>query len=355
MIAAPTSSLPEAEGEGRNWDYRYRWLRDAFFVVRALNRLGYVETMEGYIDCLANIVANSRDGYLQPVYGIGLEARLADREVTWLAGFRRNRPIRVGNQAHEHDQHDGYGSVVLAATQAFFDRRLRRPAGPRTLALLERLGEKAWEFHAKPDAGLWEFRTRARVHTHSSVMCWAACDPLARIAAHLGLPERARHWAARAAAIRSVIEARAWNPEKQSFVASFDGEDIDASLLLLPEVGFPEAGDPRFRATVAAVERELADGPFIHRYAGEDDFGRPRNAFLVCTFWYIDALTALGRREEARERFEEVLKCRNRLGLLAEHVDPRSRALFGNFPQTYSHAGLVNNAMRLSREWDAIV
>lgn len=147
----------------------------------------------------------------------------------------------------------------------------------------------------------------------------------------------------------------AWNPEKQSLVASFDGEDIDASLLLLPEVGFPEAGDPRFRATGAAVERELADGPFIHRYAGEDDFGRPRNAFLVCTFWYIDALAAVGRREEARERFEEVLKCRNRLGLLAEHVGPRSRALFGNFPQTYSHVGLVNNAMRLSREWDAIV
>lgn len=186
-------------------------------------------------------------------------------------------------------------------------------------------------------------------------MCWAACDRLARIAAHLGLPERARHWTARAAAIRSVIEARAWNPEKQSFVASFDGEDIDASLLLLPEVGFLEAGDPRFRATGAAVERELADGPFIHRYAGEDDFGRPRNAFLVCTFWYIDSLAAVGRREEARERFEEVLKCRNRLGLLAEHVGPRSRALFGNFPQTYSHVGLVNNAMRLSREWDAIV
>lgn len=355
VIAAPTSSLPEADGEGRNWDYRYCWLRDAFFVVRALNRLGYIETMEGYIDYLANIVANSRDGYLQPVYGIGLETRLPEREIDWLTGFRGNRPIRVGNQAYEHDQHDGYGSVVLAATQAFFDQRLRRPAGPRTFALLERLGEKAWEYHAKPDAGLWEFRTKARVHTHSSVMCWAACDRLARVATHLGLCERAQLWAARAAEIRKVIETRAWNPAKRSFVASFGGEEIDASLLLLLEVGFLKPDDPRFAATVAAVERELADGPFIHRYASNDDFGRPRNAFLACTFWYIDALTALGRQEEARERFEEVLRCRNRLGLLAEHVDPRSRALFGNFPQTYSHVGLVNNAMRLSRRWDAIV
>ncbi len=355
IIAAPTTSIPEIDGSGRNWDYRYCWLRDALFVVRALNRLGYIETMEDYLEYLTNIVSNSPDGYLQPVYGIGLEPKLAERTLDHLAGYRGNRPVRVGNQAYEHDQHDGYGSVVLAVTQAFYDRRLGRPAGRRLFHILERLGEKAWEYHAAPDAGLWEFRTRARVHTHSSVMCWAACDRLARIAGHLGLEEQRRHWAARAAAIRRTIEARAWNEKRGCFVASFDGEDLDASLLLMHQVGFLSPQDPRFLGTLAAIEQELREGPFIHRYAGEDDFGRPENAFLVCAFWYIDALVACGRREEAVSVFEELLACRNRLGLLAEHVDPQSRELWGNFPQTYSHVGLVDCAMRLSPDWEAIV
>ena len=355
IIAAPTTSIPESDGTGRNWDYRYCWLRDAFFVVRALNRLGYVETMEDYLVYLANIISSSPDGYLQPVYGIGLEQRLVERTVETLSGYRGNRPVRIGNQAYEHDQHDGYGSVVLAVTQAFFDHRLRRPAGRRMFTILERLGEKAWEYHDVPDAGLWEFRTRARVHTHSSVMCWAACDRLARIAASLGLEERRLFWKQRAAAIRRTIEERAWNPEKESFVASFGGDEIDASLLLLAEVGFLPHDDPRFLGTIRAVERELKQGPFIRRYACEDDFGLPHHAFLICSFWYIEALHGCGRREEARELFEELLACRNRLGLLAEHIDTGNLELWGNFPQTYSHVGLISCAMRLSRDWDAIV
>ncbi len=355
IIAAPTTSLPESHGSGRNWDYRYCWLRDAFFVVRALNRLGYVETMEDYLVYLTNIVSNSPDGYLQPVYGIGLEKRLVERTVESLRGYRGNRPIRVGNQAYEHDQHDGYGSVVLAVTQAFFDSRLRRPAGARMFAILERLGDKAWDFHNVPDAGLWEFRTKARVHTHSSVMCWAACDRLARIAGRLGLAERQSFWQRRASAIRRTIEQRAWSPSKKSFVASFDGEEIDASLLLLAEVGFLAADDPRFQGTIRAVERELRQGPFLRRYAAEDDFGVPDHSFLICSFWYIEALHACGRVEEARELFEELLACRNRLGLMSEHIDPATLELWGNFPQTYSHVGLISCAMRLSRDWDAIV
>ncbi len=355
IIAAPTTSIPEIPGSGRNWDYRYCWLRDALFVVRTLNRLGYIETMEEYIEYLTNVVSSSPDGYLQPVYGIGLEHRLHERTLTHLAGYRGSGPVRVGNQAFEHDQHDGYGSVVLAVTQAFFDRRLTRPAGPRLFHLLERLGEKAWEYHAAPDAGLWEFRSRSRIHTHSSVMCWAACDRLARIARHLGMEERARHWRARARAICRTIEARAWHPGRKAYVASFDGEDLDASLLLLPAVGYVSARDPRFLGTLAAIEAELKEGSFIHRYAGEDDFGRPVHAFLACTFWYIEALSACGRYEDAVGVFEKVLACRNHLGLLAEHVDPKTGELWGNFPQTYSHVGLVDCAMRLSRDWEEIV
>jgi GH15 family glucan-1,4-alpha-glucosidase len=355
LVAAMTTSIPEIEGAGRNWDYRFCWLRDAFFTVRALNRLGYIETMEGYLVYLNNIVARAEDGYLQPVYGIGLEKRLIETTIDSLAGYRGNKPVRVGNQAWEHDQHDGYGSVVLAATQAFFDQRLGRPAGLHTFARLEGVGEEAYALHNVPDAGLWEFRTKARVHTHSAVMCWAACDRLARIAHHLGLDERARLWRERAREIRDTVIREAWNPELNSFVASFGGRDIDASLLLLHEVGFVKGDDPMFHGTLAAVERQLKRGPHVFRYVMEDDFGHPENAFIVCTYWYIDALIAVGRHSEARDLFENMLACRNHLGLLSEDIGVATHELWGNFPQTYSHVGLINCAMKLSKSWEDVV
>jgi GH15 family glucan-1,4-alpha-glucosidase len=355
LVAAMTTSIPEIGGHGRNWDYRFCWLRDAYFVVRTLNRLGYIETMEDFLAYIGNIVGTSENGYLQPVYGIGLEAKLIEREIDNLAGYRGNPPVRIGNQAYQHHQHDGYGSVLLAATQAFFDQRLRRPAGRHTFHRLERIGDQAFAVHDRPDAGLWEFRTRAQVHTHSSVMCWAACDRLARIAGHLGLADRATHWQTRADRIRETVLERAWNEELNSFVASFGGDAIDASLLLMHEVGFISPDDPRFVGTMAAVERELKRGPFLFRYIREDDFGRPENAFIICTFWYIDALIAQGRTIEARELFENMLACRNHLGLLSEDIDPSTRELWGNYPQTYSLVGLINCAMKLSKTWEDVV
>jgi GH15 family glucan-1,4-alpha-glucosidase len=355
IVAAMTTSIPEIEGQGRNWDYRFCWLRDAFFVVRALNRLGYIETMEDFLAYISNIVGSSEDGRLQPVYGIGLEARLIERQVDGLKGYRGNRPVRIGNQAYEHDQHDGYGSVLLAATQAFFDQRLRRPAGQHAFHRLETIGERAFALHEAPDAGLWEFRTKARVHTHSSVMCWAACDRLARIASHLNLAQRATYWQVRADQIRATVLRAAWNDSLGSFAASFGGDDIDASLLLMPEVGFIRPEDPRFAGTIAAIERQLKRGPHLFRYVKADDFGQPANAFVVCTFWYIDALIAQGRRTEARELFENMLACRNHLGLLSEDIDPDTNELWGNFPQTYSLVGLINCAMKLSKSWEDVV
>jgi len=355
IVAAMTTSLPEIDGQGRNWDYRYCWLRDAYFVVRALNRLGYIETMEDFLAYISNIVGSSEDGYLQPVYGIGLEKKLIEREILHLGGYRGNRPVRVGNQAYEHDQHDGYGSVLLAATQAFFDQRLRQPAGRHTFHRLETIGNQAFAVHDVPDAGLWEFRTRARVHTHSSVMCWAACDRLSRIAHHLDLPDRAAHWRGRADHIHRCVLDNAWDPELNSFTASFGGRDIDASLLLMHEVGFVRPDDPRFAGTVAAVERTLKRGPHLFRYVDEDDFGNPENAFIVCTFWYIDALIGQGRIAEARDLFENMLACRNHLGLLSEDINPQTNELWGNFPQTYSLVGLINCAMKLSKTWEDVV
>jgi GH15 family glucan-1,4-alpha-glucosidase len=261
-------------------------------------------------------------------------------------------PVRIGNAAYTQQQNDVYGSGVLSATHVFFDERLERPGNEALFQRLEALGETARRVYDQPDAGLWELRGAARVHTFSAVMCWVACDRLARIATRLKLTERASHWRAQAEAIRRVIDARAWNAKLGSFTASFGGEDIDASLLLLNELDYLRADDPRFAATVAVVERNLKKGDFVFRYNQADDFGEPRNAFVVCTFWYIDALAALGRREEARALFETLLSCRNHLGLLSEDIDPQTRELWGNFPQTYSMVGLINSAVRLSKGWD---
>jgi len=353
IFAAMTTSIPEAPTSGRNWDYRYCWLRDAFFVVRALNSLSEVDTMEHYLRYLANIVGQAPEGHLQPVYGIALERRLDEREVTTLAGYRGMGPVRVGNQAFEHHQHDVYGNVALATAQAFFDRRLLRPPTMHDFTRLERVGEQAYKVYATPDASMWELRTRERVHTSSTLMCWAACDRLSRIAAHRGLPERARLWEDRAAEIRGAIEARAFDAARGSFMDSFGGTDVEAGLLLMAEVGFLPPGDPRFAGTVDAIGKRLRRGPHLFRYAAADDFGLPTTAFNICTFWYIDALARTGRAAEARELFEQMLASRNHVGLLSEDIDPATGEHWGNYPQTYSLVGIVNAAMRLSRGWEA--
>jgi pentatricopeptide repeat protein len=309
--------------------------------------------MEHYLRYLGNIVGQAPDGHLQPVYGIALERRLDEREVTTLAGYRGMGPVRVGNQAFEHHQHDVYGNVVLATAQAFFDRRLLRPPTMHDFTRLERVGEQAYQVYATPDASMWELRTRERVHTSSTLMCWAACDRLARIAAHRALPERARLWQDRAAEIRGAIEARAFDPARGSFMDSFGGTDVEAGLLLMAEVGFLPPGDPRFAGTVDAIGKRLRRGPHLFRYAAADDFGLPTTAFNICTFWYIDALARTGRAAEARELFEQMLASRNHVGLLSEDIDPATGEHWGNYPQTYSLVGIVNAAMRLSRGWEA--
>lgn len=352
IVAALTTSIPEAADTERNWDYRFCWLRDAFFVVRALNSLAEVETMENYLRYLGNIVGISRDGHLQPVYGIGLETHLTESLVDTLKGYRGMGPVRRGNQAYEHFQHDVYGNVILAAAQSFFDERLLQQMTKADFERYEKVGERAYAMHDQPDAGMWELRTRAHVHTSSSLMCWAACDRLARIAENLGLQERARHWRKLAEEVHETICRRAWNEQMGAFAESFDGEGLDAGLLLMTEVNFLKPSDPRFKATLEAVEKALLRDGHMYRYATADDFGMPRNAFNICTFWYIDALARVGRTDEAREIFESILACRNSLGLLSEDTDPATGELWGNFPQTYSLVGIINAAMRLSRKWE---
>ncbi len=351
IVAALTTSIPEAKDSGRNWDYRFCWLRDAFFVVHALNRLGATKTMEQFIYYITDVIASAADGNLQPVYGIAAEARIPEKKIKSLAGYRGMGPVRVGNQAFEQIQNDSYGAVILAITQIFFDRRLERAGSMELFERLERLGAKAVELYNKPDAGLWELRRTQQVHTFSSMMCWAACDRLAKIASRLCQEAKASHWRTAADRIRKEIWDKAWNARRRTFVDSFGGEELDAALLLMNQLGFTTADDPRFLGTVEAIGKSLKRGLYVFRYAN-DDFGEPENAFNICTFWYIDALAAIGRGEEARAMFENMLAHRNHLGLLSEHLAPETGELWGNFPQTYSMVGLISSAMRLSRNWE---
>ncbi|WP_217693966.1 glycoside hydrolase family 15 protein [Chromohalobacter japonicus] len=352
VVAAMTTSIPEAANTQRNWDYRYCWLRDSYFVVHALNRLGATGTMENFLHYIIDLVVGTHRHQLQPLYGIGGETVLDEHSLETLAGYHGMGPVRVGNAAYLQNQHDVYGAVVLAANQVFFDQRLEEVGNETLFRRLEPLGHLAAECYDQPDASIWEYRGRARVHTYSAIMCWAACDRLAKIAAQLDLDSAARHWRDTADTMHRTICTESWNETQDFFAESFGGEGLDASLLLINELGFLPADDPRFVATVKAIGGHLRRGDHLFRYVADDDFGAPENAFNICTFWYIDALWAIGDHTEARRLFEGLLACRNKVGLLSEDLDPDSHQLWGNFPQTYSMVGLINSALHLSKSWE---
>jgi len=354
IVAALTTSIPEHADSQRNWDYRYCWIRDAYYTVQALNRLGALDVLEGYLEYLRNIVDNAKGGHIQPLYGVGGEATLVEGTAPGLNGYRGMGPVRIGNQAYEQVQHDAYGQIILSNAQAFFDQRLYRMAGEEDFRALEKVGERAWQVHDKPDAGLWELRTKSHVHTYSVAMCWAACDRLANAATALGLAEREAFWRDRAEQIRARIETHAWREETQRISATFGGDDLDASLIQLLDLRFVTPDDERFQGTLRAVEEGLRRGSHMLRYATEDDFGLPHTAFNVCTFWLIEALWLTGRAEDARDLFEEMLSRRTRAGLLSEDIDPATGELWGNYPQTYSLVGMINCAALLSKPWSSV-
>ncbi|MBV9557564.1 MAG: glycoside hydrolase family 15 protein, partial [Pseudolabrys sp.] len=352
IVAAMTTSIPEAPGSGRNWDYRYCWLRDAYFVVAALNRIGATRTMEEFISYILSVTVGHAES-LRVLYGVVHSEMLDEREAPSLAGYRGNGPVRIGNAAWAQDQHDVYGSIILAATPMFFDRRLPKPGDETLFRLLEPLGELAAKRAMTPDAGIWEYRgaDKQRIHTHSVAMCWAGCQRLEAIAEHLGLHDRSHYWRAEAIKIRDGLLEHAWNPKRKAFTGAFDSDDLDASVLLIADLGLLPPDDPRFVSTVELINHELRRGMNVMRYVAVDDFGPPDNAFMICRYWLIDALAAIGRRDEAKDMFVDALKLRNRYGLLSEDVHPATGELWGNFPQTYSMSGLIQSAMKLSRNW----
>lgn len=355
IIAAMTTSIPEAADTVRNWDYRFCWLRDSYFTVHALNRLGVTRTMEQYLQYLINIVATKGQEPLQPVYRINGRKEMPEKILHHLEGYRGMGPVRVGNQAAEQIQHDVYGAIILSVTQMFFDERIRHKGDSSLFYLLEEIGECAVRNYNQPDAGLWELRGSQNVHSFSSMMSWAAVHRLAKIAAKLGLQQRQTYWQNHADALHEEINRRAFNATLRSFTATWDGDTLDASLLLAFELGFVKASDPRFINTVEAIEKHLkpTGSRYLFRYVVNDDFGAPENAFTICSFWYIDALAAIGRTEEARSLFEDLLSKRNRLGLMSEDLNPETGELWGNFPQTYSMVGIINSARVLSKSWES--
>ena len=352
VLAALTTSIPESADSGRNWDYRYCWLRDSYFAIQAMNHLGATRTMEGYLRFIDRIVASRGGDEMPPLFSISGAADVPERAEPSLRGYRGMGPVRIGNDACRQRQHDVYGAIILAAAQSFFDERLISLGDAVQFHQLERLGARALAVSTKPDAGPWEFRGFERVHTFSAAMCWAGLDRLAKIARRLRLDGPAAVWRARAEEVRAEVLARAWQPKIGAFASSFGGDDVDATALLLPELGLVEPSDPRFTSTLAVIEETLKEGNWLYRYRHQDDFGHPATAFTVCAFWFVNALAMTGRRDEARAHFERLLARRTRLGLLSEDIDPSSGEWWGNFPQSYSLVGIINSAIRLSRPWE---
>jgi GH15 family glucan-1,4-alpha-glucosidase len=350
IVAAHTTSLPEAPSSSRTWDYRYCWLRDAYFVVQALNRLGATQAMEAYINYITTIGTAGED--MSPVHGVVPFSSLEETVAPDLKGFLGYGPVRVGNQAALQTQNDAYGSVVLAATQMFVDERLPKMGDEPLFRMLEILGESALARAFEPDAGLWEYRARSRAHTYSATLCWAACDRLAGIARRLKIADRAKYWGTNARALRERILKEAWDEKRGALTGAFGSPDLDASVLLVAELGLLPATDVRFIKSCVTIGSELSRNGRIMRYTAPDDFGAPETAFLACNFWYADALSQIGRATEARELFESILAHRNAYGLLSEDIHPDTGELWGNLPQTYSMAGIINTATRLSSSWE---
>jgi len=352
IVAALTTSIPEAANSGRNWDYRYCWLRDSYFAVNALNRLGATRTMENHVRFILNAVLTPGISPELPLYSIVPGNDLTERIAESLGGFRGMGPVRVGNAAAVQRQHDGYGSIVLTAAQMFFDERLPNIGDVDLYRQLRPIGDLAAAAALKPDAGLWEFRGRLRVHTHSAAMCWAALHRLGAIAGRLGEDEDRARWAEKARQLQATILERATSATGGWIAGALDTQICDAAALLLPEIGLLPYTDPTFLRTMEVIEQRLMRDDLIMRYDEPDDFGRPETAFLVCSLWYVDALVAIGQREKAGKIFRRILANRNHLGLLSEDLDTSTGKLWGNIPQTFSMVGIILSAMRLSRSWE---
>jgi GH15 family glucan-1,4-alpha-glucosidase len=348
VVAAATTSLPEQIGGPRNWDYRYCWIRDATLTLLALMNAGYYDEAQAWRDWLLRAVAGS-PADMQIMYGVAGERRLTEWEADWLAGYEASRPVRIGNAASTQFQLDVYGELADSLHQA---RRGGLTGNEAAWTVERALTDHVARVWTQPDDGIWEDRSERKHYTFSKVMAWVTLDRAVQAVERFGLPGEGDRYREVREAIREDILAKGFDAERNSFVRSYGSKTVDASLLLLAELGFVEASDPRFAGTVAAIEQDLMHDGFIHRYdTRQVDDGLPggEGAFLVCTFWLVDAYVMLGRLDDAEALFERLLAVRNDVGLLAEEYDPALARQVGNFPQAFSHIGLINAAFNLAR------
>jgi GH15 family glucan-1,4-alpha-glucosidase len=353
IVAATTTSIPESPGSGRTWDYRYCWLRDAYYVLGAFQLLGQFEERERFIQWLFDVAGGSPDLDLAPLYGIDGRSDLEERLVPGWAGFEGNGPVRVGNGAGLQRQNDIFGETALALSPVFLDERFQDEQSPATLGLLTRLARKGLAVAGTPDAGIWEVRAEAHTRTFSSLMSWAAAD---RVAAVLQRhkPAQAAEFLAGAERVRDQVLRGAWSPVHGAFTSTYGGSGLDASLLQMAPLRFLPPVDPRLGSTVDAIATGLGREGWIWRYAADDGLGTPQVAFVLCTFWLVEALAVLGRAPEARRVLEHALAALTPLGLLSEDYDLRGER-WGNFPQAYSHVGLIRAAFAASPAWSEIL
>jgi GH15 family glucan-1,4-alpha-glucosidase len=351
IVAAPTTSLPEALGGVRNWDYRYCWLRDATLTLLAFVRAGYVDEARAWREWLLRAIAGSPED-LQIMYGVAGERRLTELELPWLAGYEDSRPVRIGNGACDQLQLDVYGEVVDALTQA---RNRGLEASDDAWAITRKLFEWLESGWKEPDEGIWEVRGPRRHFTHSKVMAWVAFDRAVKTVERHGRKGAADRWRAVRDEIKDDVLRSAYDSDRGHFVQHYGSDRLDASLLLMPLVGFLPATDQRVAGTVDAIQRELLRDGFVERYRADEENveidGLPpgEGVFLPCSFWLVAVLAQQGRRDEAVELFERLLSLRNDLGLLSEEYDPDAKRLVGNFPQAFTHLTLVETAFTLQR------
>ena len=350
IIAAMTTSIPESPASGRTWDYRYCWLRDSYYVLNAFGLLGQFEEREQFVQYLLNVAGGAPGLNLAPLYRVDGQQNLDESILENWPGYNGEVPVRVGNAAARHLQNDIYGELVLALAPIFLDERMSAGRSPAALELIEGLARKAISMAGVPDAGIWEYRTEWKPQTFSSLMCWAAADRMAAIEDRHA-PDRAAGFREAAARIRSEIMAQAWNPRTGSFVGHYGGEDLDASLLQVARLRLLAEDDPKLNQTIDAIARGLSHDGWLRRYTTDDGFGKPAVAFVICTFWWIEALAAAGRRAEARALFNRIHAALSPLGLLSEDFDTAEGRMWGNFPQTYSHVGLIHAAFAASPQW----
>jgi len=354
IIAATTTSLPESPGSGRTWDYRYCWLRDSYYSLEAFRLLGQFEEREQFASYLLNVAGGAPDLNLAPLYRVDGSTDLTESILSSWPGYMGEGPVRVGNGAAAHSQHDVFGEMVLALTPIFLDERFSAERSQAALKLLEGLARKAIAVAGTPDAGIWEYRTEWTPQTFSSLMCWAAADRMAMVAAR-HKPPLAPEFRLAADAVQEQILTKAWNPAINAFAGRYEGADLDASLLQMARLRFLAPGDPRLNSTIDAIFQSLSRDGWLFRYQLDDGFGLPTVAFTICTFWMIEALAIMGRKERATAMMQQVQKTLSPLGLLSEDYDTSTLQMWGNFPQAYSHVGLIHAAFAASPGWHEVL